>query len=207
MFLAVCAITVWLAIIIQFILIITNRAAPVPETIIRFFSYYTILTNILVACCFTALLLKSRSAKAGFFTSSEVLTATTVYITIVGVVYNLILRHLWDPQGLQLIVDELLHTVIPLLFILYWFISVPKAGLQWKSIFTWLIYPLTYFIFILFRGTLSGFYPYPFIDVNDLGYNKALLNSVYITIAFILLSLFIVAFAKIISRKALKIKS
>ena len=47
------AIIVWFAVLAQFYLIIENRVAPVTETIIRFFSFFTILTNILVAVYFT----------------------------------------------------------------------------------------------------------------------------------------------------------
>lgn len=196
LFLVICALTVWLTVLLQFILIIMNRIASFPETVVRFFSFYTILTNILVACCFTALFLKTRSGKDGFFTKPGVLTATMVYIIVVGGVYNIILRYLWAPQGLQRIVDELLHTIIPILFVLYWVIATPKVNLQWKSIFLWLVYPFLYLMFILLRGSISGFYPYPFINVNELGYSIALLNSGYILAAFILLSLLVITYVK-----------
>ena len=196
LFLVICALTVWLTVLLQFILIIMNRIASFPETVVRFFSFYTILTNILVACCFTALFLKTRSGKDGFFTKPGVLTATMVYIIVVGGVYNIILRYLWAPQGLQRIVDELLHTIIPILFVLYWVIATPKVNLQWKIIFLWLVYPFLYLMFILLRGSISGFYPYPFINVNELGYSIALLNSGYILAAFILLSLLVITYVK-----------
>ncbi len=186
----------WITIILQFILMLQNSENSVSETIIRFFSYYTILTNILVACCFTAAALKGEGDKQSFFTKPGVLAATLVYITIVGAVYNLVLRKLWTPTGLQYLVDESLHTVIPLLYIAFWLIVAVKDGLNWRSIFAWLIYPLGYFLFILIRGTISGFYPYPFIDVVELGWNKVIANSLFITGAFIILSLFIIMISK-----------
>jgi hypothetical protein len=60
----------WFALVAQFYLIITNRVAPVFETVIRYFSFFTILTNILVAICCTFLLLKSSSGAAHFFFNS-----------------------------------------------------------------------------------------------------------------------------------------
>jgi hypothetical protein len=200
--LAVGAVIAWSALILQFLLMILNRVASVAETVIRFFSFYTILSNILVACCFTALLIKYRSGKESLFTLPETFSATVLYITIVGAVYNLVLRNLWAPQGLQRVVDELLHSIIPVFFVLYWIILVPKGNLHWKTIFSWLIFPLVYLIVILFRGAYSGFYPYPFIDVNVLGYNNTLLNCAYITIAFIMLSILIIGFSKITGRKS-----
>lgn len=191
----------WVAIILQFILLLENRTETFPETIVRFFSYYTILTNLLVACCFTALVFKREHAKSAFFTNSRVLGATAVYITVVGAVYNIILRYLWVPQGLQLVVDELLHTVDPLYFLTFWMIFAPKAGLTWKHVFSWMIYPLVYLIFILVRGAFSGFYPYPFINVTDLGWNHVLRNSAAITAAFVILSLIIIGISKAVRRK------
>ena len=109
---------------------------------------------------------------------------------------------MWSPEGLQRVADELLHVVIPLVFIVYWYLFAPKGGLGWKNAFPWLIYPLVYAIFVLFRGALSGFYPYPFIDVNTLGYNQVVLNSVGLFIGFLLLSQLFIAITKAISRKS-----
>lgn len=176
--LATGAIITWFAVVFQFYLIIINRVASIPETIIRFFSFYTVLTNILVAVYFATVLVKPISRFGHFFSLPSVATAIALYILIVGLIYNVILRFLWQPQGLQLVVDELLHTVVPLFFIFYWMIFVRKSELKWKNIFSWLIYPMVYLIFIFLRGAFSGYYPYPFIKVNAIGWSKALLNSV-----------------------------
>lgn len=192
----------WFAVVLQLILIIENRVNPVFDTLIIFISYFTILTNILVACCFTALLLQPGSDLRKWFSRPGVLTAITVYITIVGIVYNLILRYLWSPTGWQLITDELLHSVMPVLFLLYWVLFVPKASLQWKYVLNWLIYPFIYLVYIMARGSISRLYPYPFIDVNQLGYRKALMNSGVLFIVFLLLSLLLVGIAKLADRRS-----
>lgn len=185
----------WLAVILQFYLILENRIASVPETVIRFFSFYTILTNILVAICYTTLIRKGKWFS--FFSSSKTLTAITVYIIIVGAVYNLILRHIWQPQGLQLIVDELLHSVNPVLFLLFWIFTIDKSQLKWKHLFPWLIYPLVYLIFILVRGSFAHWYPYPFVDINQLGISKVLINSLFLTLTFIGVSFLFIVLGKL----------
>ncbi len=199
-FLIIISILGWLALIVQLYLIILNRVASVPETIIRYFSFFTILTNILVAVCCTALLLKRNSKLNAFFSHTKTLTAIALYIIIVGLVYNLILRFLWKPEGLQLLVDELLHTVIPLLFIFFWIFFVPKTNLKWKDIFPWLLYPFGYIIYILIRGAFSGFYPYPFINVKELGYNKVFINSGLLVVVFVIVALLFVAVDRILKR-------
>ncbi|MEO6220458.1 MAG: Pr6Pr family membrane protein [Ginsengibacter sp.] len=186
----------WFALIAQLYLIIVNRVTAIPETIMRYFSFFTILTNILVAVCCTILLLNKKKSLYNFFSNSKNITAITVYITVVGFVYNLILRFLWKPQGLQLLVDELLHTLIPALFILFWLLFIPKAGLKTKHILPGLIYPLVYVIYILIRGEFTGFYPYPFINVKTIGYNKVFLNSGILVIVFAVFSLLFVVIDK-----------
>ncbi|MEP6926981.1 MAG: Pr6Pr family membrane protein [Ginsengibacter sp.] len=190
----------WFALAAQFYLIIENRVASIPETIIRYFGFFTIVTNIIVALCCTFLVIRSRSSIGKFFSKYSTVTAITVYITIVGIVYNLILRSLWKPQGLAKLVDELLHTIIPLLFILIWIIY-PKAKIKWINIFTWLMFPFIYLIYILIRGTFSGYYPYPFIDVTQLGYSKVFLNSLGMLVVFFVISTIFVGIDRFIKKE------
>jgi len=195
------AILTWLTVILQFYLILVNSATPAAETVIRFFSYFTILTNILVACSFTKRVTHSITRTGSFFSRPATLTAILVYISFVATVYNLILRFLWNPQGVQWLVDESLHTIIPFFYILFWLFFIPKSTLQWKNIPWWFIFPLLYLLIVLWRGSLSGFYPYPFIDVTRLGYQKVFQNSALLVLAFTLFSIAYMALAKFMSKK------
>ncbi len=151
------------------------------------------LTNLIVAVCCTVLLKDSNSGLNKFFSKRNALTAIVVYITIVGLVYNTILRFLWKPEGLQWLIDELLHSVIPFLFIVFWLFFVEKGKIPLKNVLAWLLYPLIYLIYILIRGAASSFYPYPFIDVEKIGYNKTLINSSGMLVAFLAVSILFVA--------------
>ena len=175
----------WLAIIGQFVLMIQNRQADVTETIIRFFSFFTILTNILVALYFTSRISIFKNTSLSKLTNNGTVTAITSFILIVGIIYQFILRGTWQPTGLQKIVDELLHSVIPLFVLLYWFKFATKTDLIFKDIKIWLWYPIGYFIYIIIRGHFSGFYPYPFIHVTEIGYPQVLINSVLVSLFFL----------------------
>jgi hypothetical protein len=199
-FSAIAAVVGWIALLLQLYLIIHNRAASLPETIVRYFSYFTILTNILVAASFTAVYIKGLSVTGSFLTKSKTLTATTVYITIVGLIYNIILRFQWAPAGMAKLVDELLHSVIPVGFVIFWLLYVPKQNISWKNIFPWMIYPLVYLTYTLIRGTFSQWYPYPFVDVIQLGYNKVISNSAMVCVLFVFFATLFVGIAKWISR-------
>ena len=171
----------WFAIIAQFYLILENRQADIPETIIRFFSFFTILTNILVALFLTTSVFRLKKFPFDLFLAKGTLTAITAFIVIVGLVYQIVLRQIWEPTGLQYIVDELLHTIIPLFMLGYWFFNIRKEDLLLKPVFNWLIYPSIYLIFIIVRGYLSGYYPYPFLNINEIGYQSVFIN---ITVIF-----------------------
>ncbi|ERJ57962.1 Pr6Pr family membrane protein [Sphingobacterium paucimobilis] len=173
---AMIAVTAWFAIVAQFCVGINSASlSPVVRTI-RFFSYFTIQTNLMVAISTTCLWLSPQKCVGVFFGKSSTLTAITLYIFIVGLVYNVALRFLWQPQGFARFTDELLHSVIPLLVLFYWWRSPEKEMLRWKYILVWLIYPLIYLLYTLAHGAITGFYPYPFVDVNALGITMVLVN-------------------------------
>lgn len=186
----------WFSVIAQYVLMMENRITTILESTIRFFSFFTILTNTLVAVYFTYILLKKRSITIKLFDYPGCLTAITVYIFIVGLVYQVVLRKLWDPDGLQMIVDESLHTVIPLLVVLYWGFYENKALLKWRSIPRWLLYPLVYLIYIMLRGYFSGFYPYPFINLAQLDSTEVLINILILVLIFIVFSVLFTAIGK-----------
>jgi hypothetical protein len=195
----------WFALGAQLYLIILHRQASIPETITRYFSFFTVLTNLLVAIVSTIFVFKPKSKLGAYFSSSSRLTAITLYIIIVGLIYNVILRFLWAPEGLQKLADELLHTIIPSFFLFFWLFVVPRAEIKITVVLEWLLYPLLYLIYILVRGALSGFYPYPFIDVKALGYNKVVVNSIGILGVFTALALILLIINKWVKRTSVNI--
>ena len=181
----------WFALVAQLVLMLKTSVDAVSETLVRFFSFFTILTNLLVALLFTGRLLHvSLSLQAGK------LTAVTSYILVVGLVYQFLLRHLWQPTGLQWVVDELLHTIIPILVTVFWYIAEEKSGIKYKKIPAWLIYPLVYFVYILVRGLSTGEYPYPFIDGSKLGLGRAIVNGIFMLVFFVVVQVVLILIAK-----------
>lgn len=178
----------WFTVILQLVLIIVNRQASIIETLIRYFTFFTILSNILVAFVFTAEWLQSNLLK--FFAKSNTQVAIAVYIFVVGFVYNTILRFIWQPKGCDKVADELLHLVIPIVYILFWYFKFSKQTITYKSIFGWLLFPMIYIIVVMIRGYFSNYYPYPFLNVSDLGIEKVFYNAIYMTLFFVIVSFF-----------------
>ncbi len=190
----------WFALVLQFRLVLGVNAEAglgIGETLVRFFSYFTILTNILAASVLTATMLGHTRS---FLTRPKVQAAVAAYITIVGAVYFLILRHLWQPQGPQWLADTLLHYVMPVLYVLFWVVFAQKRGIGWRDSVNWLIFPLLYLCAVLARGVPSKFYPYPFIDANTLTYPEIARNAGGMLVAFLVVGLLVVALSRWLAR-------
>lgn len=167
-----------------------------------YFGFYTILTNILVVLAFAAGALGPRGGITRFFHRPGICTAAAMSIVVVGVIYNVMLRQLWHPQGWQLFTDVVLHDVMPVTFLLYWWFAVPKAALQWRQIPAWLGYPAAYFAYALARGAVNGWYPYPFLDVKTLGYAGVVGDALLVLLFFIAVALVLVGMGRWQARRA-----
>ena len=166
------------------------------DYIVQFFSYFTILGNVMVLLCCFFTVFWSKSRVGLFFTKPETITAVTLYILIVGIIYNTLLRFLSHPQGLSMVVDELLHVVTPLSFFLFWWRFLDKETIRWNHLFYWLIFPLVYLFYTLWHGSFSGFYPYPFVNVSELGMDRVLLNSFGVTLVFVAIGALLIVLGK-----------
>lgn len=181
----------WLAVGTQFVLSIRSGIANGHgpwHGVVEYFGYFTLLTNILCAAILTAVVGSSQSPAAGFLRRPSVITTAAASIIVVGVVYHLLLAQQWNPQGIDLVVDTLLHTVNPILFVIAWTRIVPRGAVTLRETPWWASYMTGYAVYILVRGELLGRYPYPFIDVAQLGYPVALRNAALLGLAFVALS-------------------
>lgn len=205
LFAAAAAVLGWFALALQLMLSIQIAQANgqgALHGVWIYFGFYTILTNILVALVLTAGALGPRGGMTRFLGRPGVATMAAMSIVVVGVIYNVLLRQLWHPQGWQLFADATLHDVMPIAFLLYWWFAVPKATLHWRQIPAWLAYPVAYFVYALARGALDGWYPYPFLDVAREGYLQVVGNALLVLLFFIAVALALVALGRRQARRA-----
>jgi hypothetical protein len=195
--LVLLAVIAWLAVLLQIALAVRTVTAAGQSPlvgVVNTLSYFTILTNLIVAIVSTAsALCNASNISDTFLTRPSTMSAVAVYIFIVGLTYSLLLRSIWDPTGLSLVLDVALHDITPVLYVLFWFFFVPKGTLRWSQPIYWLIYPVLYVVYSLIRGAITGRYPYYFVDVTLLGYPKALVNTVLLLIGFWIIGLIVVA--------------
>ena len=203
-FAAAAALIGWSALAAQLYLSLRMGLANgngVARSLVIYIGYFTILTNALVASALTAAV-NASTRLAAFFTRSGVNTAIAAYITVVGITYSLLLRHIWAPQGLQWIVDVALHDLMPVLFLVYWWCAVPTHQVRWADIPLWLLYPVGYFAYSMASGAMLGRYPYPFLDVGAFGYGRVLANGIAMLVGFVVVAGVLIALGRLRGRAA-----
>jgi hypothetical protein len=198
----------WFAIALQYSLIASTRSGPELVTwTINFFSYFTIIANILVALAMTLPWIAPRSRLGRWFMLPSVRTTIMGYIIVVGVVYHVMLRNLFHPHAWRFLCEIILHYVTPTLFVLDWLLFVKKRELSWKLPLAGLVLPLLYVAWTLLHGAIAGFYPYPFLNVTRLGYEQVFMNIAGLVVAFVVLMLILLAITRLFTMIALNDRS
>jgi hypothetical protein len=194
-FIAVCVIAQY------WLLVRGDSLAGVAGSSLRFFSFFTILTNVLAAVTLLWPLVAPRSTLARFLSRPPVRTAVTGYIIIVGVIYYLLLRDLSQRQGWSMFFEYMLHYVTPPLFVLDWLLFVDKRDLDWRIGLSALGFPLAYLVWTVIHGAATGWYPYPFIDAAELGYPRASLNTAGLVLVFVALEVALVGIGRLLAHR------
>ena len=185
----------WSALAIELYLVLASRwvlQASLMGGLINFFSYFTVLSNTLAAVVLSYAAFGREGGAKRLFLSPWVSSGIAVSIALVALAYSLLLRHLWQPQGWQWLADELLHDVMPVIYLLYWWQCVAKGSLRLGHVPIWLIYPILYFGYALLRGEWIGVYQYPFLDVARLGYSQVFINALAIMLGFVLIAVLLI---------------
>lgn len=188
---ALIAVVAWCGVLLQLYLSLRLTSAmgmSTPLGLAIYLGYFTVLTNMLVGVATTLPLMAPSSASAVLFMRPAAMGWVAASIAFVGIAYFVLLRHVWHPQGLQLLADVLMHYVVPALVVIHSLMALRGAPLRWTSPLWWSLYPVAYFVYVLVRGVWIGYYPYHFIDVSQLGYALVLHNAVVLLAAFLGLS-------------------
>lgn len=167
---------------------------------VEFFSYFTILSNMLAAAALTAPLVAPDSAFAAWAEQTGPRAAVATYLTITGVVYHTMLAWQWHPQGLRLAADTLLHTVTPAAYLTDLALRGGQGEARWIAAAKAMAFPALFGAWTLIHGALSGWYPYPFMNVTKRGYPAVLLTMVEMSLAFMLVAVVFVACLRVRAR-------
>lgn len=178
---------VLLAIVLQ-IVIALRATGPAPEVttgllrgthafgrVVRVFSFFTIQSNLL--CGFAALTLALNPDRDGRIWRALHL-ASLFGIAVTGIVYSAILADIHEPNGFtETLVNSVVHYVVPIMAVVGWFLFGPRPRIDRRTVLLSLAFPVLWIGYTLIRGAIVHWYPYPFTDVDVLGYGRVAING------------------------------
>jgi hypothetical protein len=169
-----------------------------PGALGQFFSYYTILTNIVLV-----LIYLSEATSAcwlAVFRRPDVRAAMAANIALVGLYVLFVLRFLNELQGLFLLADYLLHYVTPVIYLLWWLLG-PHGGVGFRQLPLMLAPTVVYFVYAMARGAWVAEYPYPFMNALENGYPSVLLGALQMTVFLGVLMLVVIGIDHLLARR------
>lgn len=176
----------------RFDLTLAELGLPVGAVLWYLAGYLTIMTNLLITLVMGYIAMGRRVGPA-------VVAAPALCIAMVGIVYHLVLADLREMRGFELLVDHGLHTALPIATMLWWLAFGPR-GLRPAHLPWLLAWPLIYTGYALVRGRITGFWPYPFLNVETLGPWAVLANVLGILVLLCVLAAAMMAIDRRLSR-------
>jgi len=155
--------------------------------VLRFFSFFTVQSNILVLVS-TALLAQQPDRDETWWRWLRL--AALLGITVTGVVYATLLAPIHDPEGTARLTNFGVHYFAPWATVLGWVVLGPRPRIGWRLVGWVLLWPVLWLSYTLVHGEVgyNSWYPYPFVDVGAHGYGQVALNCLGITIGFLALA-------------------
>jgi hypothetical protein len=186
---ALTALVAIFAVVFQLVLVIQGaevldevKPPELPARIYRFFAYFTIQSNLLVAIAAAQLARNPARDGRGW----RVLRLSAVAgIAITGIVHFVLLRPLLDLEGADYAADKLLHMVVPVLAVVGWAWFGPRPRVSPRVGVLVLAWPLAWLAWTLVVGALSDWYPYPFLDHREDGTGHVVIASLGILVLFL----------------------
>jgi len=198
-----CALISWAVLSLRFVdMLIIGEQSSIAETLFVYFGYFTVWANTLIALAFTAPLLNPDRKLSNFFMRPAVRAALLSYTLMTSAVYYMLIVPYWNPQGFTWMTATGLHAVMPILYIIDWLFFAEKRPIFYKHLPYWLIFPAVYGVTSIIRGLLTNVYPYPFLNVAELGIGSVLFNMFGLVAVFAVVGPVFIAVAHLIADRS-----
>ena len=162
-----------IGVLIQLLVVIAGTSTVTDEPpaglgvrLWHFVSYFTILSNLLVIVTVLPLITDPRHDGRRW---RVLRLAALVMITVTGLVHWFLLRPLSTLAGVEAAGDVLVHVAVPVLTVVGWLVFGPRPRTEGRTVAWSLAWPIGWLVYTLLVGALTGWYPYPFLDVAARG--------------------------------------
>ena len=151
----------------------------------NFFSFFTIQSNVLGVLALCLLVVVRREERTPIFDGAR--SAAVLYMGITGVVFALLLSGLQEELQTAIPwVDFVVHKLMPVVLVADWLVDPPRHRLPRWTAAAWLGFPLAWITYTLVRGASVDWYPYPFVNVDELGYDGVFMRCVVLFVGMAL---------------------
>jgi len=150
---------------------------------VNFFSYFTVLSNIVAAAVLIAAAVRPTLLGEGRF--QLVRGAATLYMAITGIVYNVLLAPASADVSTNLEwVNVVVHMIGPSFVVVDYALDPPRRRPTVVEAATWLVFPAVWLVYTMVRGPIADWYPYPFLDPDLHGAGEIVVTCLAIFVAF-----------------------
>ncbi len=139
---------------------------------------------------------------AGRQVPRAVLASLATSLAVVGMVYWLLLAGYHTPTGLGWYTNQIHHTFVPAGVIAWWYRFTDPAPAITPMLPAIMAPALSYGLFALILGEVTGFYAYFFINLPELGWPMFLLNNAGLALFFAALGASMVGLKKLGGRQS-----
>ncbi len=173
--------------------------AGVMSRIFDFFTYFTILSNIVVGIVMT-MLWRNPNRKGVVFRTLHL--DALLMISVTGLIYGVVLAGGAKLQGLEYVTNACEHYIVPILMVIVFIVYGPRGNFRVGTVFAALILPIAWAFFALIRGAAIGAYPYGFLNVAKLGLTSVIINIAMVAVLGIIIGFVYLLIDKLRSRKS-----
>jgi uncharacterized membrane protein YhaH (DUF805 family) len=161
--------------------------------VVQHFSYFTTLSNVLVVVLAIGMAAGAGGTAGGRTGRAAVfwrwlLVTTLPAIVVTGAVHWVLLRPASDATGLPAVLSDVQHVVVPIGTVLIWALLGPRDRIRPRDLPGVLIFPVAYYLWTLWHGSMSGWYPYDFADVSLHGYGQVLLFGAVVLVLLLVIA-------------------
>lgn len=189
---------------------VTDRIANGIFRPFEYFAYFSIVTAIVAGLFFITtgfgLLLKIEDTKWVEIARLSLAVA----LIVVGVVYHALLAdvandvrdgdYVWP-----VLPNEIIHTYAPILAAIEYLISIKAFRIRLRAFFWVAVFPLTWLVLSIIRGTATNWWPYWFINPNgEAGLGGMLTYIAAITVFFLVLGVSVLGIKQLLRKLVLR---
>ncbi|MBD7958010.1 Pr6Pr family membrane protein [Microbacterium sp. Sa4CUA7] len=182
--------------------------------------FFTTQSNVIVFAYFAGALYWMLRRRTPDAPAPRLRGAVTAWILTTALVSHVLLNFGASPLPGLFVADPadalanrslfILHYVVPGMVLVDWLAFGPRRVVRWRDGLLWLVYPLVYGIITLARAvafpTIADRFPYPFLNIDELGIGGALLGLVQVVTAIAVVAAIVIGLDRAVAALADRVR-